>query len=94
MEEVLLRFGHIGKQIFEQLDNHTFTNCRLVTKPWLTFVDYERISSFKMIKLKIDIADGYLKKFLMKRNPECCMELAKCPPIYLHWIFKISSSRN
>ena len=78
MEEVLLRFGHIGEQIFEQLNSQTFTNCRLVSKSWKTFVDNERISSFQMIKSKIIIADEYLKKFLMKRNPECCMEFSKC----------------
>ena len=78
MEEVLLRFGHIGEQIFEQLESQTFTNCRLVSKSWKTFVDNERISSFQMIKFMVDVADAYLKKFLMKRNPECCMEFSKC----------------
>ena len=78
MEEVLLRFGHIGEQIFEQLDSQTFTNCRLVSKSWKTFADDERISSFQMIKFMVDVADAYLKKFLMKRNPEYCMELSKC----------------
>ena len=89
MEEVLLRFGHIGTQIFEQLDDQTFTNCRSVSKSWKTILDNERISSFKMIKFKIDITDENLKKFLMKRNPECCMELAKFSPKYIHWIFEI-----
>ena len=86
MEEVILRFGHIGKQIFEQLDRETFTNCRSVSKSWQTFVDNERISSFQVIKSKINVADAYLKKFLLKRNPECCTELAKTPINYLRYI--------
>ena len=78
MEKVLLRFGHIGIQIFEQLDNVTTTNCRIVTKSWQTFMDNERVSSFQMIKFMTNVADAYLRKFLMKRDPEHCMELAKC----------------
>ena len=78
MEKVLLRFGHIGKQIFEQLDNVTTTNCRMVTISWQTFMDNERVSSFQMIKFMTNVADAYLRKFLMKRDPEHCMELAKC----------------
>ena len=78
MEEVLLRFGHIGEQIFEQLDSQAFTNCRMVSKSWQTFVDYERISAFQMIKFMVNLPDAYLKKFLIKINPDCCMKLAKC----------------
>ena len=41
MEEVLLRFCHIGKQIFEELDNGSLTKCREVNESWRGFIDVE-----------------------------------------------------
>ena len=39
MEELIARFSHIAKQIFEQLDNKSLTNCREVAKSWKKFID-------------------------------------------------------
>ena len=39
MEDIILIFPHIAKQIFEKLDNKDLTNCRLVVKSWKNFID-------------------------------------------------------
>ena len=42
MEELLLRFPHIGIKIFEELDNQNVTLCRTVTTSWKSFIDGEK----------------------------------------------------
>ena len=43
MEEVLLRFDHLAKHIFEISDNETLTRCREVGRSWKNLIDYEDI---------------------------------------------------
>ena len=43
MEEVLLRFDHLAKHIFEISDNKTLTRCREVGRSWKNLIDYEDI---------------------------------------------------
>ena len=50
MEEVLLRFPHIGKKIFEELDNERLMKCREVNESWRGFIDGEKIVPFRIIK--------------------------------------------
>ena len=49
MEEVLLRFSHLGEYVFDQLDNKSFARCRIVSKSWKSFVDDEQLP-FRIIK--------------------------------------------
>ena len=41
MEEVFLRFPHIGIQFFEKLDDSNLAKCREVSKSWKNFIDSE-----------------------------------------------------
>ena len=43
MEEILLRFGHLAKHIFEISDNETLTRCREVGRSWKNLIDFEDI---------------------------------------------------
>ena len=43
MEDIILIFPHIAKQIFEKLDNKDLTNCRLVVKSWKNFIDEQNL---------------------------------------------------
>ena len=57
MDDVILRFPHIAKQVFEQMDNKSLANCREVSKTWMNSVDEEnfswtRISSFPKVLKK------------------------------------------
>ena len=66
MEEVLLRFGHLGKQIFNNLDIQSLKNCNEVTRSWEEFIHLEKISSFQRIKLYSNLPDASIRKFLRK----------------------------
>ena len=48
MEEVLLRFGHIGDQILEDLDSQTLSKCRFVGRDWLPLFDQRKVLSFRI----------------------------------------------
>ena len=66
MEEVLLRFGHLGKQIFNNLDIQSLKNCNEVSQSWKEFIHRENIPSFKSIKLYSNLPDASIRKFLRK----------------------------
>ena len=44
MEEVLLRFDHIGKQMFARLDNGDLAKCREVGRSLKNFIDEENLT--------------------------------------------------
>ena len=50
MEEVLLRFFHLGKQIFGQIDDQSFINCRTVGRSWKINIDTEDYAWIKITK--------------------------------------------
>ena len=52
MEEIVLRFPHIGQQIFEKLDDQCLVKCRKVQKSWKDFISNEKIACFRNIKMK------------------------------------------
>ena len=43
MEEALLRFPHLGTQIFESLDDSNLAKSRKVARSWLKFIDSEEM---------------------------------------------------
>ena len=77
MEEVLLRFCHIGKKIFEELENGSLTKCREVNEPWRGFIDVEKIVPFRIIKSLTNVPDAYLKKNFSKVDLDSVTELVK-----------------
>ena len=77
MEEVLLRFCHIGKQIFEELDNGSLTKCREVNESWRGFIDVEKTVPFRIIKSFTNVPDTYLKKNFGKVDLDSVTELVK-----------------
>ena len=66
MEEVLLRFGHLGKQVFNNLDIQSLNNCSEVSRSWEEFIHCEKISSFQKIKHYSNLPDASIRKFLRK----------------------------
>ena len=57
MEEVLLRFPHLGDQIFENLDNENLAQSRTISRSWLAFINEEKIS-WKKIQKKFPCKKG------------------------------------
>ena len=76
MEEVLLRFPHIGHQIFEQLNNSFLTNCREVSNSWKNFIDNERLPWTRIIVHYIKPLKSSWRKFLQKSNIRSLFEMA------------------
>ena len=66
MEEVLLRFGHLGKQVFNNLDIQSLNNCSEVSRSWEEFIHRGKISSFQKIKHYSNLPDASIRKFLRK----------------------------
>merc|ERR1719266_2188018 len=65
MEELFLRFEHIAKQIFNELDFKSLRKARLVTPSWEQFID-ERAYQWSSYKKKID---GLEKKCKYGQTP-------------------------
>jgi ankyrin repeat protein len=70
MDEVLLRFPHLGKQIFEELHNQFLTDCRIVDKLWKNFIHENKIVLYKIVKKYTNCKESSLKKFCSKANVE------------------------
>ena len=49
MDEALLRFPHLGVQIFENLEDSNLAKSRKVARSWLNFIDFEEMP-WKRIK--------------------------------------------
>ena len=50
MEEVLLRFAHLGEDIFYSLDDKSLANCRKICKTWKSFIENQKVLWIRIIK--------------------------------------------
>ena len=76
MEEVLLRFGHIGDQIFDELDSQTVVKCGFVGRSWNLFLDQGKVRPFHIIRAYTNIDETYLRKRIKEINAGKALELA------------------
>ena len=83
MEEVLLRFQHIGEQIFDHLDNVNLTKCMEVNYTWKEFINNQKSSWIRIIEkyvtsLKTELWLNSLEwhTFLKTSNVEILKEIA------------------
>ena len=76
MEEVLSRFGHLGRNIFEKLDDLTLMKCKEVTRPWNLFIDSMKIGALRVVKIKSNAPEEYIKKMLRRLNSDSAKEFA------------------
>ena len=70
MDEVFLRFGHIGDQIFEELNSQTLSKCQMVGRSWNLFLDQGKVRPFRIIETYINIDKKYLRNRIKKINVE------------------------
>ena len=74
MEEVILRFPHLAKNIFEQVDHKTMANCAETSKSWRKFLNeegiYPGILQKDMIISYTKCSRGYLQKVLQTTSLE------------------------
>lgn len=76
MEEVLLRFGHLGKKIFDNLDIQSLKNCSEFRQSWKDFIHREKLLSFQIIKFYSSLPDASIRKILSKSDSNQAAELA------------------
>ena len=76
MEEIVLRFPVIAKQIFEQLDNQDLIKFREVDKPFCSSIDQNRLIWNRMIKKYIKDDNKFRKswKLVMEKVPVKILE--------------------
>ena len=43
IEDIFLRFSHVGEQIFDQLDNENLVNCKGISRVWCSIIDNSKI---------------------------------------------------
>ena len=54
MEEVNLRFDHLGKQIFDSLDDKSLVKTKEVTRSWKTFVENQKFLYTRIIRQHVE----------------------------------------
>ena len=59
MEKVFLRFGHLGEEIFNSLDDKTLTDCSKVGKNWNSFIKNKKFFWIRIIKKYDKISNGF-----------------------------------
>ena len=59
MEEVILRFPHLGVQIFAQLEYPSLARCRETTETWQDFINNEKFYKKRIQKLMEDWQEFY-----------------------------------
>ena len=94
MEEVFLRFQHIGEQIFDHLDNVNLTKCMEVNYTWKEFINNQKSSWIRIIEkyvtsLKTELWLNSLEwqTFLKTSNVEILKEMARTINNYQHDVF-------
>ena len=88
MEEIFLRFPHIGERIFEEIDNRTITKCREVTKSWNTFL------SFRIINMYTDLSKSMIKQILNECPEETAQSFAIKLGIFCYGFKFISKKKD
>ena len=63
MEEIFIRFDHIGDQILEQLDSQSLIKCKYVGKRWKSFIDMGKPQSIKIVNAYTSIDENKLRIF-------------------------------
>ena len=53
MENVLLRFPHLGEAIFQKVDNKSLASCQIVSASWYRFIQYQKRPKWIRIKHRL-----------------------------------------
>ena len=76
MEEIFLRFPHIGEQIFEELSNESFVKCREVSKSLEKFHEEKMVHIRNLLKA-IRFSTVLMRKTLLKESTEKLEEFSE-----------------
>ena len=53
MENVLLRFPHLGEAIFQKVDNKSLATCQIVSTSWYRFIQYQKQPKWIRVKHRL-----------------------------------------
>ena len=73
MEEVFLRFPHLGEKILLSLDYKSLIKCRMVARHWKDSMEVENSKYIRLIKHYTDCSDELLKDVLKKSGAAVVM---------------------
>ena len=73
MEEVFLRFPHLGEKILLSLDYQSLIKCRMVARYWRESMEVENSKYIRLIKHYTDCSDELLKNVLKKSGAAVVM---------------------
>ena len=70
------RFAHIAEQIFEELDNYHFIQCKVISPTWKNFMEENKFSYIKYIKTLTNCSKKAIKTNFPQANLEDMIRLA------------------
>ena len=53
MENVLLRFPHLGEAIFQKVDNKSLATCQIVSTSWYRLIQYQKCPKWIRVKHRV-----------------------------------------
>ena len=62
MEEVLIRFPHLGDNIFQSLDSKSLIKCKEVKRTWKNFIKVDKCSYFRVIQWYTNCSEPLMRK--------------------------------
>ena len=78
IEEAVLRFPHLGEQIFEILDDQSLLKCQKVSRQWKVFITEMKALPIELLQKCTLIPKARLKKSLQKHDIKIVQKLANC----------------
>ena len=70
MQEVLVRFPHLGDKIFQNLNPHSLIRCKEVSRAWENFMKVKKSSYLRAIKWYTNYSECLIKKIVDKFGAE------------------------
>ena len=81
METLILRFPHLCEMIFDNLDNQSLFNCKVVSKVWSIYIGEQKFYGIRSIKETVKqfykLSKPWFEVF-KKANTENILELRNC----------------
>ena len=68
MDEVFLRFPHLGQQTFEMLEGQDLSNCMQVSRAWKKFITDENLHTLYMIQMYTRCSKAKLRQVLKETD--------------------------
>ena len=78
IEDIFLRFPHIGEQILEKLEDDNLSKCQKVSKPWKDFITKNKVWPIEVLRKNTLIPKARLKKSMHKHELKIVQKLANC----------------